>query len=61
MAVFCWGSTINGELGTGGVEEEHVIKQHNNSIIVKSTLVKEPKKKKKLNFFSLKLLDNNTA
>lgn len=24
MTLYCWGSTINGELGCGGVEEEHV-------------------------------------
>lgn len=24
MALYCWGSTINGELGLGGIEEEQV-------------------------------------
>lgn len=24
MSIFCWGSTINGELGLGGIEDEHV-------------------------------------
>ena len=23
--MFCWGSTIHGELGLGGIEEEHVL------------------------------------
>lgn len=22
--IFCWGNTVNGELGLGGLEEEHV-------------------------------------
>lgn len=25
MALFCWGSTVHGELGLGGIEDEHVI------------------------------------
>lgn len=24
MTLYCWGSTVNGELGLGGIEEEHV-------------------------------------
>lgn len=24
MTLYCWGSTTNGELGLGGIEEEHV-------------------------------------
>jgi alpha-tubulin suppressor-like RCC1 family protein len=23
--MFCWGNTVNGELGLGGIEEEHVL------------------------------------
>ena len=25
QAMFCWGSTANGELGLGGIEEQHLI------------------------------------
>lgn len=25
MTLYCWGSTVKGELGLGGIEEEHVI------------------------------------
>lgn len=24
MSIYCWGSTINGELGLGGIEDEQV-------------------------------------
>jgi hypothetical protein len=23
--MFCWGNTVNGELGLGGIEEEHIL------------------------------------
>lgn len=25
LTMFCWGNTVNGELGLGGIEENHIL------------------------------------
>jgi hypothetical protein len=38
--MFCWGNTVNGELGLGGIEEEHILSPRE-LIFNKTTNIKE--------------------
>jgi E3 ubiquitin-protein ligase HERC4 len=38
--MFCWGNTVNGELGLGGIDEEHILSPRELNFS-KSTNIKE--------------------